>query len=56
MRRHLGTLLIAAGLLLMSWPVVTWAYGIYWQTPDAQWTADLAELQLVFDSFRPAPS
>src|SRR5262249_22726214 len=31
MRRHLSTLLIAAGLLLMAWPVVTWAYGVYWQ-------------------------
>lgn len=31
MRRHLGTFLITTGLLLMSWPVVTWAYGIYWQ-------------------------
>jgi sortase A len=31
MRRHLGILLIAAGLVVMAWPVVTWAYGIYWQ-------------------------
>src|SRR5207248_2741174 len=31
MRRHFGTLLITTGLLTMSWPVVTWAYGLYWQ-------------------------
>src|SRR5438874_10173925 len=43
MRRHLGTLLIAAGLLLMSWPVVTWAYGIYWQQKLARtWGAATA--------------
>ncbi len=23
--------MIAAGLVVMAWPVVTWAYGIYWQ-------------------------
>jgi serine/threonine protein kinase len=32
----------------------TQAYGIYWQTPDADWTAARRDLQLVFDSFRPA--
>jgi LPXTG-site transpeptidase (sortase) family protein len=31
MRRHIGTFLIAAGLLFMAWPVVTWGYGLYWQ-------------------------
>jgi len=31
MRRHLGTLLITTGLVLIFWPVVTWAYGLYWQ-------------------------
>src|SRR5438874_10505577 len=31
MRRHLGRILVTTGLLLMSWPVVTWAYGLYWQ-------------------------
>lgn len=31
MRRHLGTLLIATGLLLACWPAITWAYGVYWQ-------------------------
>jgi sortase A len=31
MRRRLGSLLVAAGLVLMAWPVVTWAYGLYWQ-------------------------
>ena len=30
-RRHLPTLLIAGGLLLLAWPVVTWGYGRYWQ-------------------------
>ena len=30
------------------------AYGIYWQTPDASWSAAFADLQLVFRSFRPA--
>src|SRR5437899_3212739 len=30
-RRHLGTLLIAAGLLLVAWPAITWGYGVYWQ-------------------------
>jgi hypothetical protein len=32
----------------------TQAYGIYWQTSDAGWRAARADLQLVFDSFRPA--
>jgi eukaryotic-like serine/threonine-protein kinase len=32
------------------------AYGIYWQTSDAGWTAARPDLQLVFDSFRPATS
>ena len=31
MRRHLEMLLFAGGLLLASWPVITWAYGVYWQ-------------------------
>lgn len=31
MRRYLGNLLIAAGLVLAFWPAVTWAYGVYWQ-------------------------
>jgi eukaryotic-like serine/threonine-protein kinase len=30
------------------------AYGIYWQTRDADWAAARKDLQLVFDSFRPA--
>ncbi|MEV4640051.1 serine/threonine-protein kinase [Actinoplanes sp. NPDC049548] len=30
------------------------AYGIYWQTRDADWAATRDDLQLVFDSFRPA--
>ncbi|MEV4703079.1 serine/threonine-protein kinase [Actinoplanes sp. NPDC049316] len=30
------------------------AYGIYWQTRDADWAAARDDLQLVFDSFRPA--
>ncbi len=30
------------------------AYGFYWQTRDADWAAARPELQLVFDSFRPA--
>jgi hypothetical protein len=30
------------------------AYGFYWQTADSQWTAARPDLQLVFDSFRPA--
>ena len=30
------------------------AYGIYWQTRDADWNAARTDLQLVFDSFRPA--
>jgi serine/threonine protein kinase len=29
------------------------AYGIYWQTPDAQWTGANPDLQLIFKSFRP---
>ncbi|MEV6599867.1 serine/threonine-protein kinase [Actinoplanes sp. NPDC051346] len=29
------------------------AYGIYWQTRDADWADARADLQLVFDSFRP---
>lgn len=32
----------------------TRAYGIYWQTRDADWAAARPDLQLVFDSFRPA--
>jgi eukaryotic-like serine/threonine-protein kinase len=34
----------------------TQAYGIYWQTRDADWAAARKDLQLVFDSFRPAPA
>jgi serine/threonine protein kinase len=30
------------------------AYGIYWQTADAEWDESRDDLQLVFDSFRPA--
>jgi hypothetical protein len=30
------------------------AYGIYWQTSDAGWAAARPDLQLIFDSFRPA--
>jgi hypothetical protein len=30
------------------------AYGFYWQTADSQWDAARPDLQLVFDSFRPA--
>ncbi|MDY7086822.1 MAG: protein kinase [Actinomycetota bacterium] len=30
------------------------AYGIYWQTRDADWNRHRDDLQLVFDSFRPA--
>ncbi|MEU4424554.1 protein kinase [Actinoplanes sp. NPDC024001] len=30
------------------------AYGFYWQTRDAEWSAARDDLQLVFDSFRPA--
>ncbi|PRY32949.1 serine/threonine protein kinase [Pseudosporangium ferrugineum] len=30
------------------------AYGIYWQTPDRAWAAARKDLQLIFDSFRPA--
>jgi hypothetical protein len=30
-RRFLGGLLVTTGLVLMAWPVVTWAYGLYWQ-------------------------
>jgi hypothetical protein len=32
----------------------TQAYGIYWQTRDADWAATRKDLQLIFDSFRPA--
>jgi hypothetical protein len=32
----------------------TKAYGIWWQTSDADWAAARPDLQLVFDSFRPA--
>jgi eukaryotic-like serine/threonine-protein kinase len=32
----------------------TQAYGIYWQTRDADWTSARKDLQLIFDSFRPA--
>jgi hypothetical protein len=32
----------------------TQAYGIYWQTSDAGWAAARSDLQLIFDSFRPA--
>lgn len=39
-RRHLGTLLIAAGLLLAAWPTITWGYGAYWQARLARgWTS-----------------
>jgi LPXTG-site transpeptidase (sortase) family protein len=31
MRRHLERVLFAGGLLLASWPAITWAYGVYWQ-------------------------
>jgi hypothetical protein len=31
------------------------AYGIYWQTRDSDWAAARRDLQLIFDSFRPAP-
>jgi len=34
----------------------TQAYGIYWQTSDADWAAARPDLQLVFDSFRPDDS
>ncbi|MEV8511812.1 protein kinase [Dactylosporangium sp. NPDC051484] len=30
------------------------AYGFWWQTPDSDWAAARPDLQLVFDSFRPA--
>jgi serine/threonine protein kinase len=30
------------------------AYGIYWQTSDATWQTYRRDLQLIFDSFRPA--
>jgi serine/threonine protein kinase len=30
------------------------AYGIYWQTSDAAWQTYRRDLQLIFDSFRPA--
>jgi hypothetical protein len=32
------------------------AYGIWWQVPDSEWAAARPDLQLVFDSFRPAPA
>ncbi|XVV09038.1 serine/threonine-protein kinase [Actinoplanes sp. CA-131856] len=32
----------------------TQAYGFYWQTRDADWQRYRADLQLIFDSFRPA--
>ncbi|WP_250008100.1 serine/threonine-protein kinase [Actinoplanes sp. M2I2] len=32
----------------------TQAYGFYWQTRDADWSRYRDDLQLVFDSFRPA--
>ncbi|MCY1141145.1 protein kinase [Actinoplanes sp. Pm04-4] len=32
----------------------TQAYGFYWQTPDSSWARYRDDLQLVFDSFRPA--
>jgi hypothetical protein len=32
------------------------AYGFWWQTSDAQWQAARGDLDLVFASFRPAPS
>jgi eukaryotic-like serine/threonine-protein kinase len=31
------------------------AYGIYWQTNDSDWEAARRDLELIFDSFRPAP-
>jgi hypothetical protein len=31
------------------------AYGIYWQTSDSDWAAARPALELVFESFRPAP-
>jgi hypothetical protein len=30
------------------------AYGFYWQTRDADWAAARPDLELIFDSFRPA--
>ena len=30
------------------------AYGIYWQTSDSAWQSARRDLQLIFDSFRPA--
>lgn len=27
----LGPILVTTGLAVMSWPVVTWVYGLYWQ-------------------------
>ncbi len=32
------------------------AYGIWWETSDADWDAARSDLQLIFDSFRPAAS
>jgi sortase A len=46
MRRHLSTLLISAGLLLMAWPALTWGYGVYWQ----------AKLHREWDARRAAPA
>jgi hypothetical protein len=34
----------------------TQAYGIYWQTSDADWATARPDLQLIFDSFRPDDS
>jgi hypothetical protein len=31
------------------------AYGIWWSTVESQWAASTADLQIIFDSFRPAP-
>lgn len=31
------------------------AYGIWWQTPESQWTQSLPYLETVFRTFRPAP-
>jgi hypothetical protein len=30
------------------------AYGFYWETPESEWAASRADLQLIFDSFQPA--
>jgi len=34
--RRLSALLVAVGLVLMGWPVATWAYGVYWQAQLAR--------------------